>query len=69
LEVEKLNDKEIYRVGTEIQEIGNRAIKNVIKENRRMGIPLVFSRNGTIYYELPGGEITTESPFDSGFEF
>lgn len=68
MQVDKFDDKDIYRVGSEIQEIGNRAIKNVIRENRELGIPLVFSKNGTIYYELPNGEITTESPFDNGFD-
>ena len=43
-------------MGFEIREIGNRAIKNVTKENRELGIPLVFSKNGTIYYELPNGD-------------
>lgn len=69
MEVKKFADEDIYRLGSEIQKIGNRAIKNVIRENRKLGIPLVFSRNGTIYYELPDGVITTESPFDNGFDF
>jgi hypothetical protein len=60
---EKMDDLEVFQVGVEIEKIGNEAIKTVKKENRKMGIPLVFSRNGEIYYELPDGSVTKESPF------
>ncbi|MCP4213530.1 MAG: hypothetical protein GY765_02685 [bacterium] len=50
-------------MGFEIQSIGNRAVENTLKENRQKGIPIVFSKNGVVYYELPDGTITTESPF------
>jgi hypothetical protein len=69
LEVKRFDDKEIYQICSEIQEIGNIAIKNVIRENRAMGIPIVFSRNGKVYYELPNGEVTTKSPFITGYKF
>ena len=58
-----MDDLEVFQVGVEIEKIGNEAIKTVKKENRKMGIPLVFSRNGEIYYELPDGSVTKESPF------
>ncbi|MGE5340784.1 MAG: hypothetical protein ACM3SY_04805 [Candidatus Omnitrophota bacterium] len=64
MEVEKFDDIEIYQRAFEIQRIGNDAVRKVLKENREKGIPIVFSRNGIIYYELPNGEITTKSPFD-----
>ncbi|MFB6318657.1 MULTISPECIES: hypothetical protein [unclassified Saccharicrinis] len=60
---EKMDDLEVFQIGVEIEKIGNEAIKTVKKENRKMGIPLVFSRNGEIYYELPDGSVTKESPF------
>jgi hypothetical protein len=60
---EKMDDLEVFQIGVEIEKIGNEAIKSVKSENRKMGIPLVFSRNGEIYYELPDGSVTKESPF------
>lgn len=64
MRVDKLSDIEIYQEAFEIQTIGNEAISRVLKENKEKGIPIVFSKNGIIYYELPSGEITTESPFE-----
>ncbi|MDQ1355472.1 MAG: hypothetical protein QG657_5782 [Acidobacteriota bacterium] len=63
MRVDKFDDIEIYQEAFEIQRIGNEAVRRVIKENKEKGIPIVFSRNGIIYYELPNGEITTKSPF------
>ena len=64
MRVERSDDIEIYQMAIEIQQIGNRAIEQVRKENKAKGIPIVFSRNGIIYYELPDGKITTKSPFE-----
>ena len=47
----------------EFKRIGTRAVHEALEENRRLGIPSVFSRNRKIYYELPNGKITTEDPF------
>ena len=63
--VDKFDEIEIYQQAAEIRKIGNRAIAKVRKENKKMGIPIVFSKNGKIYYEMPDGEITTKSPFTS----
>jgi len=63
MEVDKLDDIKIYQDAFEIQRIGNEAVRRALEENRRKGIPIVFSINGVIYYELPSGEITTRSPF------
>jgi hypothetical protein len=63
MRVDKLDDIKIYQKALEIQRIGNEAINRVLKENKEKGIPIVFSKNGIIYYELPNGEITTKSPF------
>jgi len=43
--------------------IGNRAVRKAQEENRRLGIPNVYSINGTLLYELPDGTLTTENPF------
>ncbi len=64
MRVNKLDDIDIYQEAFEIQQIGNEAVDRVITENKEKGIPIVFSKDGIIYYELPNGEITTESPFE-----
>ena len=44
----------------QLRRIGKRAVQKAREENRRLGIPNVFSRDGKIYYELPSGEIVEE---------
>ena len=58
-----LDDPELYRQAIEFQRIGNTAIQNAQAENRRRGIPNVYSRDGKVYFELPNGDITEENPF------
>ena len=53
---------EAYKQTREFLRIGNRAVKKAQEENRKMGIPNVYSYNGHIYYELPNGELTKEDP-------
>jgi len=55
---------ETYRQGAELQRIGNRAVRAAQEESRRMGVPNVYSINGTLYFELPNGEITRTNPFE-----
>ncbi len=64
MKLDKLSDLEIYQKGFEIETIGNDAINKAINENKKLGIPSVYSINGTIVYELPDGKITTKSPFE-----
>ena len=47
----------------EIERIGMDAVERAQEENRRLGIPNAYSRNGTLYFELPDGTITQEAPF------
>ncbi len=63
MQFKNMDDLEVLQIGVEIEKIGNEAIKNVKQENKEMGIPLVFSRNGEIFYELSDGRITKKSPF------
>lgn len=42
---------------------GNRAVKKAQENNRKKGLPNVYSINGKIVFELPNGEITTEYKF------
>jgi hypothetical protein len=53
----------LFIQAAEFKRIGNLAVQKALEENRRLGIPSVFSRNGQIYYELPNGDITREDPF------
>jgi len=63
MEVKYFSDNSIYSTSLEIERIGNIAIKLVQQENRTKGIPLVYSVDNKIFYELADGSITTQSPF------
>ncbi len=52
-----------YKKTFEISKIFNRAVKKAQEENRRKGIPNVYSINGKIVFELPNGQITSEYQF------
>jgi hypothetical protein len=54
---------ETYLRGVEFERIGNLAVRAAQEENRRLGIPNVYSINGIIYYELPNGELSREDPY------
>ncbi len=56
---------EAYRRAAEFQRIGNRAVRKAQEESRRKGVPNIYSHNGTLYYELPGGRLTTVDPFET----
>ena len=62
-EVDKFDDIEIYHFAMRMNQIAKKAVRRAKEENRRLGVPNVFSENGIIYYEL-NGEITTKSPFE-----
>ena len=53
---------EAHKQTREFLRIGNRAVKKAQEENRKKGIPNVYSYNGHIYYELPNGELTKKDP-------
>jgi hypothetical protein len=55
--------KGIFETLLKITRIGNRAIKKTREENKRLGLPNVYSKNGKVIYEMPDGTITTKSPF------
>lgn len=54
---------ELYEEAIEFQRIANAAVREAQMENRKQGIPNVYSWNGKLYYELPNGELSTEDPF------
>ncbi len=51
---------ETHKQALEFLRIANRAAKRAQEENRKKGIPNVYSFNGHIYYELPNGELTKD---------
>jgi hypothetical protein len=54
----------VYRQAAELLRIGSRAVREAQEESRRLNVPNVFSHNGTLYYELPDGTLTTVDPFE-----
>jgi hypothetical protein len=55
-------DAEALRTAAEWTRVGREAVQAAIEENRRLGVPNVYSINGRIYYELPNGELSLEDP-------
>jgi hypothetical protein len=56
---------EVYEKVQELVRIGNRGVREAQEENRRLGIPNVYSINGILYYELPSGELSRDDPYNS----
>lgn len=54
--------KEDYEMLIKVTRIGNRAVKKAQEENRKKGLPNVYSKNKRLYYELPDGTITMKDP-------
>lgn len=54
--------KKYYELLLKVTKIGARAVKKAQEENRRHGLPSVYSKNKKIYYELPDGTMTTKRP-------
>lgn len=57
----EFKDKREYR--EYIIKIGNKAVSEAQKNNLENGVPNVYWKNGTLYYQLPNGDITMEDPF------
>jgi hypothetical protein len=55
--------KEMYEHIFEMTKIGNRAVRKAQQENKALGLPSVYSKNGKIYYELPDGTFSMSSSF------
>jgi hypothetical protein len=54
---------ETYERIQELIRIGNRGVRRAQEENRRLGIPNVYSINGILYFELPNGELSRTDPY------
>ena len=60
-----IDNPELYKLSTLAKKVGNQVVHEAQEENRKLGIPNTYSFNGKIYFEMPDGTITTESPWDS----
>ncbi len=58
----QLKDLKLYQKAALFNRLFSRAVKDAQENNHQKGIANVYSFNGKIFYELPNGEITTESP-------
>jgi hypothetical protein len=56
------NNRNIFEFTARLTKVGNRAVRKAQEENRRLGIPNVYAKQGRIYYQLPDGTITVEKP-------
>jgi hypothetical protein len=54
---------EIYEKVQALTRTGKRAVREAQEENRRLGVPNVYSINGIIYYELSNGELSRTDPY------
>lgn len=61
-EVEKLQNSELYLEMRNILRIANQAAMKAKIENKKYGIPKIFSRNNILYFEFENGQITTQRP-------
>lgn len=61
-EVEKLDNDDLYIELRNILQIANRAASKAKLDNKKCGIPKIFTRNGILYFELEDGQITTRRP-------
>lgn len=50
----------------ELRRVASTAVAKAQDENRRLGVPNVYSINGRIYYELPSGELSLNDPYENG---
>lgn len=57
-----MKDLDFYQRREEYLRIGKKAVKEAQKRSLQNGVPNVYSRNGKLYYELPDGTITSETP-------
>ena len=49
--------KEDYEFMLKIQKCANRGTSKAREEAKKAGLPIPYSRNGKLYYELPDGSI------------
>ncbi|MEM8525937.1 MAG: hypothetical protein AAGG68_14965 [Bacteroidota bacterium] len=60
--VRKLTNDNLYMELQSILRIASQAAAKARLENRKYGIPRIFSKNQKLYFELENGKLTTERP-------
>ncbi len=55
--------EEALRRAEQVDHIGERAVLRAQEESRRQGVPNVYSIDGVLYWELPGGELSRTDPY------
>lgn len=55
--------EELNKTMNKITYLGNRAVSEAQKENKKHGVPNVYSLNGKIIWQMPDGSITEKSPW------
>jgi len=56
---------ETYRWEAEFERVGSRAVRKAQDECRRLGVPNVYSHNGSLYYEHADGSLSTVDPLEN----
>lgn len=56
-------DLEVHKTAAEFARIMNQGVHQAQEEARRARVPLVYSINGILHWELPDGSLTTEDPW------
>jgi hypothetical protein len=59
---EVLDSAEAFRRTDELVSVFRSAVRKAQAESRRLGVANVYSLNGQLYYELPNGEYSRQSP-------
>jgi len=62
MKVAKKQPGSIYQTIGEVLTIFTKAVRKAQKENRRLGLPNVYSEGRRIFYQLPDGRITNRIP-------
>jgi len=61
--IQPILSAETYAAIDDLVRLANIAVAKAQEENRRRGVPNVYSINGRIYYELPNGELSLTDPW------
>lgn len=57
------SSEEVLRESETFLRIANAGVADALADLRAKRVPICFSRNGRIYYEMPDGSIQTENPY------
>jgi len=52
----------IYQEIVETLTIFIEAVRKAQRENRRLGLPNVYCKEGKVFYQLPDGRVTNKTP-------